>query len=256
MRCEWCQNWQISQQAGAELLNAGTSMSAAEIVAAAEATACRSIAYTYTEPTVFFEYNYEIARLAKAAGVANLYVSNGYMSPEMLELLIPYLDGANIDLKCFSDATYKRHTGARLQPVLDSLIALHRAGVWLEVTTLVIPGINDDPQELKSLAEFIATELSPDVPWHVSRFFPQYHLRHLPPTAAETLEYAVTIGREVGLRYVYRGNIDAELITYCPRCGFSLLERRGFTVLENRMTAQGRCPQCGDSIAGVGMSGY
>jgi pyruvate formate lyase activating enzyme len=255
MHCEWCQNWQISQQTGPDELAAGAAMSAAEIVAAAEATACRSIAYTYTEPTVFFEYSYETARLAREAGLANLYVSNGYMSAEMLELMTPYLDGANIDLKGFSDARYKRYTGARLQPVLDSLIALHRAGVWLEVTTLVIPGINDDPHELEALAGFIATHLSPEVPWHVSRFLPQYRLRHLPPTPPETIELAVKVGHDAGLHYVYPGNLSGEVVTSCPGCGKALIERRGFALLDNRVTARGCCPECRYSIAGVALGG-
>jgi pyruvate formate lyase activating enzyme len=255
MHCEWCQNWQISQQSGTEDLAAGTLMSADEIVAAAAATACRSIAYTYTEPTIFFEYSYETARRARDAGLANLYVSNGYMSAEMLEMMTPWLDGANIDLKGFSNKSYQKYSGAQLQPVLDSLIALQRAGIWLEVTTLIIPGINDDPHELTELASFIATNLSPEVPWHVSRFSPQYRLRHLPPTPLETLDLAVSIGHEAGLHYVYPGNLAGEVSTCCPGCGETLIERRGFTVIANRVTDRGSCPKCGCSIAGVGVAG-
>ncbi len=255
MRCEWCQNWNISQPSCAEELNAGVEMTAGEIVSAAKATACRSIAYTYTEPTIFFEYCLDIARLAKAEGIANVFVSNGYMTADMLEMIVPYLDAANIDLKCFNGAVYRKYTSACLQPVLDNLIALHRSGIWLEVTTLIIPGINDDPEELKQLAEFIATRLSVDVPWHVSRFFPQYHLRHLPPTPPETLDMAVNIGKASGLRYVYPGNLAGEVPTSCPACGLELIERRGFSLSRNLVTSQGGCPDCGAKLAGIGMDG-
>ncbi|MEA3363605.1 MAG: AmmeMemoRadiSam system radical SAM enzyme, partial [Thermodesulfobacteriota bacterium] len=224
-RCAWCQNWQISQMPREQHLLAGAELSAEDIVTAAQRNGCRSIAYTYTEPTVFFEYSYDIARLAHEAGIANIYVSNGYMSAEMLDLFHPWLDAVNIDLKAFRDETYHKYVGAGLQPVLDSLKRLSGYGIWLEVTTLVIPGINDDLQELQEIAEFIALELGPETPWHVSRFYPQYKLSQTPPTPPATIRQAVEIGRKAGLKYVYPGNLAVETDTCCPACGKILIRR-------------------------------
>ena len=234
---------------------AGHELSPADIVAAVKKTSCRSIAYTYTEPTIFFEYSYDTARLARDAGLANIYVSNGYMSAEMLELFHPWLDAANIDLKTFRDETYRKHTGGKLQPVLDSLKRIHDNRIWLEVTTLVIPGVNDDPQELQEIAEFIATELGTETPWHISRFFPQYKLQQTPPTPPATLRRAEEIGRAAGLNYVYLGNLAGESNTTCPACGEILIQRSGFGISSNRVDRHGCCPACGATIAGVGMTG-
>ena len=255
MHCDWCQNWEISQMPRELHLVSGQELSPAEIVAAAERSACRSIAYTYTEPTIFFEYSYDTARMAREAGIGNVYVSNGYMSAEMLELFHPWLDATNIDLKTFRDATYRKYTGAGLQPVLDSLKKIHDYGIWLEVTTLVIPGVNDDPQELRAIAEFIAVELGVETPWHVSRFYPQYKLQQTPPTPAATLQRAAEIGRESGLKYVYLGNLAEETDTCCPACGKLLIRRSGFGISTNQVDIIGCCPDCGEKIAGVGMSG-
>lgn len=234
-------------------LMAGKELTPAAVVAAAERTGCRSIAYTYTEPTVFFEYSYDTAGLAREAGLANVYVSNGYMSPQMLELLHPRLDAANIDLKAFRESTYRQHVGARLQPVLDSLKELRRLGVWLEVTTLIIPGINDDPGELHDIAGFIASELGAGVPWHISRFYPQYKMQYVPSTPLERIEEAAGIGRQAGLHYVYPGNTGASADTCCPGCGRTVIERSGFGVRVLRVSAQGACPDCATPIAGVGL---
>ncbi len=253
-RCDWCQNWQISQLPHTQQLSVENEVSPLDIVTASQKSGCRSIAYTYTEPTIFFEYSYATAQLAKEAGIANIYVSNGYMSAEMLGLFHPWLDAANIDLKAFSDITYCKYVGARLQPVLDSLKLLRKYGIWLEVTTLIIPGINDDPQELQDIAEFIAVELGNDTPWHVSRFFPQYKMEHIPPTLPETLQKAVEIGKNVGLKYVYTGNLGSEIDTNCPVCATLLVRRNRFGV-ENRVDGNGCCPKCGEKIAGVGMVG-
>ena len=254
-RCDWCQNWEISQMPREQHFIAGQELSSAEIVAAAKKTSSRSIAYTYTEPTIFFEYSYDTARLAREAGIANVYVSNGYMSAEMLELFHPWLDAVNIDLKSFRDATYHKYTGASLQPVLDSLKKIHDYGIWLEVTTLVIPGVNDDPQELQEIAEFIATELGTETPWHISRFFPQYKLQQTPPTPPDTLYRAGEIGRAAGLKYVYLGNLTEETDTNCPACGKLLIRRSGFGISSNRVDSHGCCPDCGKKIAGMGMMG-
>jgi pyruvate formate lyase activating enzyme len=225
-------------------------------VAEAQARDCRSVAYTYTEPTVFFEYTYDVTRLASENQLANVYVTNGYMSEEMLDASAPYLDAANVDLKAFRDETYRRHVGARLQPVLDSLKAMKRRNIWLEVTTLVIPNLNDDPAELRDAARFVARELGPDTPWHISRFYPAYEMTDRPPTPVRTLQRAGEIGAEEGLRYIYIGNVPGagSEDTVCPGCGRTLIRRIGFSVAMNDIRA-GCCPDCGTSIAGVGMGG-
>ena len=254
-RCAWCQNWEISQMPKKRHLIAGYEATPKEIVTEAQRHGCRSIAYTYTEPTIFFEYAYDTARLAHAAGLANIFVTNGYMTGEMLKTFQPDLDAANVDLKAFRDQTYRQYVGARLQPVLDSLKAIKQLGIWLEVTTLVIPGINDEPEELQDAAQFIVRELGADTPWHISRFFPDYQLMNVPITPQESLERAWEIGKSAGLKYVYLGNVPGEekQNTYCPDCGTLLIRRNIFGVLANRIQS-GCCPDCGSAIAGVGIS--
>lgn len=253
-RCQWCQNWEISQMPREQHLILGQSASPEQVVAAARRAGSRSIAYTYTEPTVFFEYTYDTARLAQEAGIANVYVTNGYMTGDMLDLLHPYLDAANVDLKAFRDETYRQYIGARLQPVLDSLKRMKALGIWVEVTTLIIPGINDDPQELRDAARFIAQELGPETPWHISRFFPAYRMAATPPTPISTLRDAYEIGREEGLHYVYVGNVPGRVDTECHNCGRLLIERAGYWIVRNDITQQGTCPECGTPVAGVGMA--
>jgi len=255
-RCRWCQNWEISQMPRERHLIMGQMASPEEIVSAAQRSGTRSIAYTYTEPTVFFEYTYDIARLAHDADLANVYVTNGYMTEEMLETFYPYLDAANVDLKAFRDETYRKYVGARLQPVLDSLRRMRQLGIWLEVTTLVIPGVNDEEAELRDAAQFVAQELGTDTPWHISRFFPAYKMMDTPPTPVETLRRAREIGLTGGLRYVYVGNVPDEgsQDTTCPACGRLLIRRHGFSIVANHIR-DGRCPDCGTPIAGVGMGG-
>ena len=253
-RCRWCQNWEISQMPRERHLISGQEASPEQIVAMAKRAGCRSIAYTYTEPTVFFEYSYDTARLAHDAGLANIYVTNGYMTEETLEMLHPYLDAANVDLKAFRDETYRKYVGARLQPVLDAMKVMKRLGIWLEVTTLVVPGINDDEGELRDAADFVANELGVETPWHISRFFPAYKMTDVPPTPLETLRRAQKIGLDVGLRYIYVGNVPGEESTTCHNCGRLLIRRVGFYVVENHIR-DGRCPYCGTPVAGVGMAG-
>jgi pyruvate formate lyase activating enzyme len=253
-RCRWCQNWEISQVPREQHLVQGEKATPAQIVAAARQAGCRSIAYTYTEPTIFFEYAYDTARLAHEAGLANIYVTNAYMTPEMLETFHPHLDAANVDLKAFRDETYRRYVWARLQPVLEAMQVLKRLGIWLEVTTLVIPGINDDPAELREAARFVAQELGVETPWHISRFFPAYQMPDVPPTPLVTLRRAREIGLEEGLRYVYIGNVRDEENTVCHECGRLLIARSGFYVLQN-LVRDGRCPHCRAPIAGVEMDG-
>jgi pyruvate formate lyase activating enzyme len=254
-RCEWCQNWEISQMPREQHLIGGQPATPEQIVDRARRAGCRSIAYTYTEPTIFFEYSHDTARLARAAGLANVYVTNGYMTLEMLDMARHWLDAANVDLKAFRDETYRRFIGARLQPILDSLSKMKALGIWLEVTTLIIPGLNDDPEELRELAEFLHRELGPDTPWHISRFFPHYHMRQTPPTPTGTLHRAEEIGRAAGLRYIYLGNVAEETNTFCPVCGHLLIRRIGFSVVENTLLADGTCPACGAAVPGVGMAG-
>jgi pyruvate formate lyase activating enzyme len=249
-RCQWCQNWQISQMPRESDLTAGREATPEQIVASAIETHCRSIAYTYTEPTVFFEYAYHIALLASLDHLANIFVTNGYMSREMLEMFHPYLDAANVDLKAFREETYRRYVGARLRPVLDNLKLMKRLGVWIEVTTLVIPDLNDDPTELRDAARFIALELGPDTPWHISRFFPVYKMTDRSPTSIRTLHRARDIGLEEGLHYVYLGNVAEESNTTCHHCGRLLIRREGYWVVENHIR-QGSCPACGTPVAGV-----
>jgi pyruvate formate lyase activating enzyme len=250
--CLFCQNWAISQwpREHAEGLP-GEPFAPAAIVAAARASGCESLAYTYTEPTIFFELALETSRLAAAAGLRNLFVTNGYMTPEALALLAPVLHGANVDLKSFSDRYYRRVCGATLPPVLDTIRELRRRGVWVEVTTLLVTGHNDAPAELAALARFLAS-VDPDMPWHVSAFHPAYRMLEVPPTPAATVRHALELGRDAGLRYVYAGNLpgDPSESTRCPECGERLIHRSGFVVRENRVTG-GRCPACGARIAGV-----
>jgi len=252
-RCRWCQNWDISQMVRERHLVMGEEASPEHIVSAAEKSGCHSIAYTYTEPTIFFEYAYDTARLAHEAGLANIYVTNGYMTEEMLETFHPYLDAANVDLKAFRDETYRRYVGARLQPVLDTMKVIKRLGIWLEVTTLVIPDINDGDGELKDAADFVTNELGADTPWHISRFFPAYQVTDVPPTPVETLRRGREIGLEAGLRYVYVGNTPGEANTVCYKCGHMLIRRSGYRILENHVQSDGRCPNCGTPVAGIGM---
>jgi pyruvate formate lyase activating enzyme len=254
-RCQWCQNADISQAPREEEFLLGREASPEQIVAETRRAGCRSIAYTYTEPTIFFEYTYDTARLARQAGLSNTYVTNGYMTEEMLETLHPYLDAANVDLKGFRDAVYRRYIGARLQPVLDSLRKIKELGIWVEVTTLIIPGVNDEVEELQDAARFLADELGPDTPWHISRFTPAYRMADVQPTPVRVLLQAQEIGREAGLHYVYVGNVPGESNTSCHVCGRLLIRRRGFRVIANEVTPAGRCPECGTPVAGRGVAG-
>lgn len=249
-RCQWCQNWEISQMPREQDLISGYEASPEKIIKSALDTGSHSIAYTYTEPTIFFEYAFDIARLAHKANLANIYVTNGYMSREMLEAFHPYLDAANVDLKAFREETYHRYVGAGLQPVLDNLKRMKELGIWLEVTTLVIPDLNDDPTELRDTARFIALEMGADTPWHISRFFPGYKMSDRPLTPLSTLLNAREIGLAEGLRYVYLGNVANESNTTCHHCGRVLIRRHGYWIAENHIR-EGVCPSCGTPIPGV-----
>ncbi|MBX6423717.1 AmmeMemoRadiSam system radical SAM enzyme [Thermosulfurimonas sp. F29] len=246
-QCDFCQNFEISQFPRHYGYVTGEKVSPERVVEEARRSGSRSISYTYTEPTVYFEFALDCARLAEEAGLKNVFVSNGYMTPEALETIYPHLHAANIDLKSFREEFYRRHCRARLKPVLETLRHLKRQGVWLEVTTLIIPGENDDPEELRDIASFIKEDLGPETPWHVTRFYPTYRLLTRPPTPIETLHTAYAIGRKEGLKYVYTGNIpgDRGENTYCWSCEHLLIERYGFRILKNEITEEGTCPRCG-----------
>jgi pyruvate formate lyase activating enzyme len=252
--CQYCTNWQVSQMSAEQFAEFGVEASAERIVTDALEAGCGSIAYTYVEPTIFFEYVHEIACLAHRNGLFNLFKTNGFMSQEMLEMCQCYLDAANVDLKTFRDKSY-RHFGGRLQPVLDSLKFMKSLGIWLEITTVIIPGINDEPEELEDIAGFIAQELGVDTPWHITRFFPAYQMKNVPPTPLEILYQARDIGLAKGLRYVYFGNLlgQGNQDTICYNCKNVLIQRRGFELVENLMQSN-QCPSCGTLIPGVGLS--
>jgi pyruvate formate lyase activating enzyme len=230
----------------------GNEVAPAKVVADAGQAGCRSISYTYTEPTVFFEFAYDTARLAHENDLKNVFVTNGYMSGEAVTMIAPFLDAANVDLKAFNDDTYRQQCGARLQPVLDTLKRLVSQGIFVEVTTLMIPGLNDSPDELKQLAGFIAEQMGPATPWHISRFHPTYRLTDRGPTPVKTLEMARDIGISAGLQFVYTGNVpgDAGENTLCPGCGEMVIERWGFRLVNVRVK-DGACSLCGAAIAGV-----
>jgi pyruvate formate lyase activating enzyme len=281
LRCSFCQNWYISQWpkdhlprrisadqqqeeapeqicpqlARMENEVAGERVTSAMIVEAAKETGCISISYTFTEPTIFYELAYDTAVLAREAGLKNNFVSNGFISEAPLRELSTVLDAANIDLKFFREESYRRVSRARLQPILDAIRLYHELGVWLEITTLVIPGLNDSDGELRQIAEFIY-DINPGIPWHVTAFYPTYKMLDRNATPVETLRRARSIGLDTGLRYVYEGNVPGEggENTYCYQCGKLLIERYGFFVRENRIV-ESRCPDCGAVIDGIGMSG-
>lgn len=243
--CSFCQNADISQAPRETGDIKGVRMTAKEVVDKAVDTGCRSIAYTYTEPTIYFEYALECARKAADRDLKNVFVTNGYMTEEALDMIGSDLHAANVDLKSFSDDFYREYVGARLKPVLDSIRRLVQRGVWVEVTTLLIPGLNDGEQEMRDSSAFIAS-VGRHIPWHVSRFSPGYRMTGIESTPVETVERALEIGREEGLHYVYAGNIPGHAgeSTVCPSCGSTLIGRRGYVVTGSYLD-HGCCLGCG-----------
>jgi pyruvate formate lyase activating enzyme len=250
-QCEFCQNWRISQantQSGGDAR--GLSLTPEKIVAEAESRGCASIAYTYTEPTIFFEYAYDTAEIAGKKGIANVFVTNGFMTKEAIEAIEPYLDACNVDLKAFNKEFYKNVCHGRLQPVLETIRTLHEKGIWLEVTTLVVPGSNDSEAELKAIAEFLAG-VDTGIPWHISRFHPDYKYTDQGPTPISVMRSAYQLGKSAGLEHVYLGNVAGEsLDTECHHCGRRLI-RRGMAGAEVDLSEDGSCPGCRTRLAGV-----
>ncbi len=251
-RCLQCQNHEISQMPRDQNGRIGGSeVSPSKMVSLAKQYQCRSISYTYTEPTIYFEYAYDTAQRAHQEGIKNIFVTNGYMTQDALKTIQPYLDAANVDLKSFRDKFYKEVCGAELMPVLENLRQMRQMGIWVEITTLVIPTLNDSDQEFEEIARFIVS-LGPEVPWHISAFHPTYKMLHLPRTTASALYRAREIGIKAGLRYVYCGNVPGEEgeDTFCPHCGRRLVERIGFRVARNDVVS-GACRYCRGKIDGV-----
>ncbi len=267
-RCGFCQNWQISQfnidpsgvpggsaegaLTAGDIVNAGAGedFTPEQVIALAKKNNCASIAYTYTEPTVYFEFALETARLARDAGLRNIFVSNGYLSAEAIDLLAPYLDAANIDLKFFRDVSYRKICSANLNPVLETISRLKDAGIWVEVSTLVIPGENDSPDELSGAARFIS-RVDRNIPWHVCRFHADYKFKAYQDTPERTIKLACDLGVSAGLRYVYAGNVALwGQNTLCPSCGNTLIQRNGFRVGKINITGN-KCRFCREGLAGV-----
>ncbi len=247
----FCQNYSISQMPRESGRITGQKRTPAQIVEMALDTGSQSIAYTYTEPTVFFEFAYDTAQIAHQKGLKNIYVTNGYMTSEMLTMLSPYLDAANVDLKSFRDEFYRKYCGGRLQPVLESLRKMKELGIWVEVTTLLIPDLNDSNKELGRIAAFIAS-LGTETPWHISRFHPEYNMTDRPATSSSSIHEAVKIGKSFGLKHVYSGNLpgDSGENTFCPGCGRLLIGRYGFSI-EQIALKNSTCPYCGAKIDGI-----
>ncbi len=250
-RCPFCQNWTISQTSSREEDVEGYELKPEEVVREAIRNDCRSISYTYTEPTVFFEYAYDTAKIAGKKGLYNNFVTNGYMTEEAIDMISPYLDAANVDLKFFNDESYRNICKGSLQPVLDSIKHMKKRGIWVEVTTLLIPGENDSEQELRGIASFIAS-VGEEIPWHVSRYHPDYKYTKAPPTPVAAMEEAMEIGKEEGLKYIYLGNVFTRAETLCANCGKVLIDRGGFSAkVTEDFIATGRCRNCGTPVEGV-----
>jgi len=249
-RCGFCQNWEISQQNISDNSFFINQTSTPELVVKNTLKQkCKSISFTYTEPTVYFEFAYETSVIAKENNLRTILVSNGFFSEKALQKIAPYLDACNIDLKSYSENFYKNICKAHLEPVKNTIRLLNNMNIWTEITTLLVTGENDSVQELNRAAEFIS-EINRDIPWHVSRFFPQYKFSNYKPTDLKSIDAALAAGEKAGLNYVYSGNVCNELPTICPQCKTSLIIRSGYNVLKNEVI-DGSCPHCKRIIPGI-----
>ncbi len=250
--CLNCQNYDISQgfKKDMNMSLVGEEMSPEQIVKNAINCQAASISYTYTEPTIFFEYALETMKIARKNGLKNIWVSNGYFSPQTLKIIAPYLDAINIDLKFFDDKLYQKICGAKLKPVLKNLKAIKKLKIWLEITTLIIPGYTDQKNQFKKIAQFIKKELGDETPWHVSAFYPCYKMLEIVPTPPSLITEAIKIGQKIGLKYVYGGNLGLQEDTFCPKCQTKIIDRSGYKI-ENYLKSGGVCPKCGNKIVGV-----
>jgi pyruvate formate lyase activating enzyme len=247
-RCSFCQNYDISQMRGDQIFGRHTSIQS--LLEQAEMSYCKSIAYTYNEPVVFLEFLLDLSVEAHKRGLKNVYISNGFETKETLKLLAGKIDAMNIDLKAFSEKFYQKQCKGKLAPVLDTIRRAAEMGIWLEITSLIIPGENDTDKEIRQMASFIAS-VSKKIPWHLSRFFPAFQMTDKPPTPLSRLEAARRIGKEEGLQNIYVGNVPHETnTTYCPHCGKALITRNIYTLTNNDLV-DGHCPSCGASIAGI-----
>ncbi len=252
--CKFCQNFEISQYPQEHNYRVfGDTLMPETIVNIAKTRKIPSIAFTYNEPVVVFEYAYDTFKLAKENNIKTVFVSSGYETKEAIDTIKPYLDAANIDLKAFTDRFYREICGARLKPVLDAIEYSYKKGIWVEITTLLIPGENDSDEEIRDIAKFIAS-IDKNIPWHISRFYPMYKMLDKPPTPIDRLKRAYEIGKEEGLNYVYVGNVidDDRESTYCPKCNYKVIERTGYVgqYVKNHII-DGKCPKCNIEIAGV-----
>ena len=250
LHCKNCQNWEISQQFPIDV--PAYKVSPKQIAEISEKNKCKSVAYTYTDPAVFYEYALDSSIEVKKRGIKNIIVTAGYFNQKPLKELCKHIDAANIDLKAFSDKFYRDVCSATLKPVLDSLVTVKSAGVHLEVTNLLLPTMNDSDKEIRALCKWIKENLGAEVPLHFSRFFPQYRMKNLPPTSIETLKRARGIAKDIGMQYVYIGNVIGKNWenTFCPKCKKELIQRHGYTI-EKNVIKNGKCPYCGYKIYGV-----
>ncbi|MEO0192606.1 MAG: AmmeMemoRadiSam system radical SAM enzyme [candidate division WOR-3 bacterium] len=256
LSCLWCQNWEISQLPVLEPKTMDAlerkQVPPNEVVRAALSAGVPSISYTYTEPTIYYEYALDTMKIAKERGLKNNWVTNGFINPKPLCELKGLLDAANVDFKFVNKSSMQKWTGGRPRPVMNALKIMKSMGVWVEVTTLLVPGVNDSEGEIREMARFVAQELGPETPWHISGFYPAYKVHSIPPTSVSSITKAMEIGREEGLLFVYPGNREMRGLedTRCPSCGKTLIRRWRFSLLENRLK-DGRCPDCGVRVPGV-----
>ena len=246
-KCPFCQNWQISQSKD---IGSSYEVTPQQLVDLALQNGCKSISYTYNEPTIFYPFARDVAMLAHKSGLKNVFVSNGFETPEIIEDMKGKIDAFNIDIKGFKKEYYKKYLKGELEGVLDTLKRLKQKGFWVETTTLIVPGDNDSDEELRAIAEFIAKELDINTPWHISAFHPDYKVQDKGPTPLETLQRAYNIGKEAGLNFIYMGNVAMPSITACPNCGEELIKRVGYQLVENKLV-NGKCPKCTTQIPGI-----